>query len=308
LPRAIGQRYSLKERIIMMEIGNVPANGLHQLSDSQRALNAAWQIVSRFTPDAARRRKTRTRAPDGFGKASQKAAALAGVSARLVECGRAVINHGIRELQQAVQTGMVTVSDAAKAAKLSPWIQEQALGAVSKGRVKTLAAAVERLVWRGYEDQLLTQAITTVGQLLRERRNLYGSHEEERRADQLLDQLRATITRWRASGPHAPLDAIRDAQSRMGGGPNLAAFHTGSQLAAISRTLGDLAHLIELLARTPGGQLLRIGSDAGLLRQVSQALMDACPAETCPCCRNSPAHCPTCPACGGKGWLPITRC
>jgi hypothetical protein len=268
------------------------------LTASQRALEAAWQS-GRFVPDAAQRRRTRTRAPDGLGKTSQKVAAQARVSARLVESALIVLNHGTRGLREAVQAGIVTVSDAARVARLPHDTQNLALLAVKEGRASTLAAALVSLVRQGFEEHILTETITALNQLLEERRRLSGPHQEYIRAHEMLGQLRAAVVKWRVAMPGLESTVSHDAQGGYVPAKHYHAFQNASQIVAIIRTLTDLANQIESLRDQYGGQLIREDQPYAL-RKVCQALANACPWIVCPDCRGI---WPNCAACNMKGWL-----
>jgi len=110
---------------------------------SQRALLAA-RLSYRLSREATQRRNAGTRAQDGEkGKSTAKAAAQYGVSTRLVELAKKLLDNGIPDLVRAVDEGKISVSDAAMAAKELPDVQRQALNAVLSGKVKRITEALE---------------------------------------------------------------------------------------------------------------------------------------------------------------------
>lgn len=75
-------------------------------------------------------------------KSQEKAAELLSVSRRSVQNATTVQEHGTEELQEAVNDGTVSVSDAAKVATQPPAKQRKAVKAVKEGKARTAAAAV----------------------------------------------------------------------------------------------------------------------------------------------------------------------
>lgn len=72
----------------------------------------------------------------------QEAAKKFGVGVKQIERAKAVMEHGTPELQEAMRTELVSVTDAASIAKEPPEVQRAALEKVRAKEAKTLAAAV----------------------------------------------------------------------------------------------------------------------------------------------------------------------
>ncbi len=105
---------------------------------------AAARLAYQFTREATQRRNAGARAQDREkGKSTAKAAAQYGVSPRLVELAKKVLNNGVADLVRAVEEGEISISDAANAAKELPEVQPQAVNAVLSGRAKRATEAVE---------------------------------------------------------------------------------------------------------------------------------------------------------------------
>ncbi len=124
---------------------NAACNGQAQPSISQRALAAARQ-VRQFSPDATSRQRTGTRASEGAkGKAAAKAAAQFSVSPRAVEQALEMLRRGAPELVQAVESGKMSVSAAAKVARLPADVQGKVVAEVVAGCPKARALTAIQL-------------------------------------------------------------------------------------------------------------------------------------------------------------------
>src|SRR6266851_10370998 len=113
------------------------------LTISQRAMSAARRMKDLSTI-SGQRQWAGVKAPDGTkGKASAQAATEVGISTRTAELARLVLRACTREVVAAVESGMLTVSAAAKLAKKMPDVQRQVVVEMAKGRpvVEVLAEA-----------------------------------------------------------------------------------------------------------------------------------------------------------------------
>lgn len=122
------------------------SRNLHRrhLNESQRAVAAA-AIVPRLAAAAKKRQQSGGLAQEcaAKGKASEQAAALLNVSARSVENATKVADKADESVQQAVASGEVTITDAAKVADLPKKRQKAAVKKVRAGKAKTLATAAD---------------------------------------------------------------------------------------------------------------------------------------------------------------------
>src|SRR5262249_22660783 len=141
-----------------------------------------------------------------------------------------------------------------------------------------------------------------LGQLLDQRRGLYGTHESYIRAHELLSQLRAAVVQWRAEAPsRQTVLALRDAQGNWVPSRHCLAFQTANQIFAVGRTLTDMGNLVERLSQQPGGQLLH--SESVVSQHplaAAQAVLKACPWIVCPHCHGTWQSCTYCLE---RGWL-----
>jgi hypothetical protein len=77
------------------------------------------------------------------GKVTQRAAELVGSKTRTVESAKAILDHATPELLLAVRDDTVSVSDAARVARLPASVQIDAVAAVKSRKAKTVAEAAE---------------------------------------------------------------------------------------------------------------------------------------------------------------------
>src|SRR6266851_1529090 len=118
------------------------------LTASQRAMAAAKRIEN-LAPLARQRQRAGVKAPDGTkGKASKQAATEEGVGTRSVELARLVRRRCMPEVVAAVESGLITVSTAAKLAKAYPGTQQRIVKKVEKGR-----PVLEVLAEIGFQDR-----------------------------------------------------------------------------------------------------------------------------------------------------------
>lgn len=87
-------------------------------------------------------------APDGansgnVGKTAEIAAEMFDVSPRQVEKAKSVLDNGTPELQEAMEDGTITITDAAAIAHEAPEVQKEAVEKVKKKKARTVKAAVQ---------------------------------------------------------------------------------------------------------------------------------------------------------------------
>jgi hypothetical protein len=103
------------------------------LDASQRALMAAT-LAKVYVPPKGEE------APN-VAPTLEQVAGVMNVSPRSVDRARAVLEHGTSELQEAVRSGSVSVSDAAKVATQPPGVQNRAVKDVQAGKASTASEA-----------------------------------------------------------------------------------------------------------------------------------------------------------------------
>ena len=97
----------------------------------------------------------------------RQAAEKFGVNAKAVERAKVIVAKGTPDLQEAVRSEIVTISDAATIAKESPAVQQQALKTVQAGEAPTLTAAMQKGAGRMPDDPAkIGRALTALIQRL----------------------------------------------------------------------------------------------------------------------------------------------
>jgi hypothetical protein len=276
------------------------------LTTSQRALTAA-RLARQLTPDAKKRQKAGTKAPEGAkGKSAAKAAIQFGVSTRLVELALRVLENGVRELVQSVEDGTITLSLAAKLASHETKRQGLAVAEIIAGRpvAETLAAAgIQDREPLSFDDKTLTQALAQLRKLLDLRASAFGPNDAYRAARDHLDFASKAVSRWRTGGFNESVPLVHDARGRRAPLAVVPAFQTAEDIKIVCAQFDALAKQIEGLTRRPGGDLIQTQYVVGPLQKARKILWDAQAVEVCTFCSGTV---PTCSTCRGRGWLPVT--
>jgi ParB-like chromosome segregation protein Spo0J len=128
----------------------VIGKNLHRrhLGESERAMVAAK--IATLQQGFKRQQKSHTPigglrdTPSGTPSTQRDAAEVMSVGKRSVQRARVVLEKGTPELQQAVENGTLSVSDAANVAKEEPAVQAAAVEAVRSGQARTASAAAKK--------------------------------------------------------------------------------------------------------------------------------------------------------------------
>jgi hypothetical protein len=284
---------------------NSPENGHSKQNTSQRALAAARQ-VKEFSPDAKRRRKAGTRAPDGIkGKSTAKAAAQFQVSTRAVEQGKAVLDKGIPELVRAVDEGRISVSTAVKLASKENSVQRTAVDDIAKGKpiAHALASAgIDGRLPASFDDKTLTRAWAQVWKTVNLRARAFGPNEAYRQVRFQLELAGRAMGRWRTEGLNEPAPLITDTNGRQVPLELGTAFQTGEEIEILCFQLDAIIKVVEGLMRQKGSELIQIQCILPGLLKARKILSDARPLFLCYCCAG---HAQSCQTCRNRGWLPV---
>lgn len=143
------------------------------LNDSQRAIVAA-KVANLENGTNRYEDKVGSSNGEATPAVSQgKAAKLLNVSKKAVERAKAVITHGEPELIEAVESGDVSLSDAADSAKDEPEKQRAGVAAVKGGKAKTMKAAKQKEPRGTYDDtQKMRKALAGMKSEAKELRRL----------------------------------------------------------------------------------------------------------------------------------------
>src|SRR6266851_836744 len=286
-----------------MRTKNVEARKNPPLTISQRAMGAARRMKDLATI-AGQGQLAGVEARDGTkGKASAHAATEVGISTRTAELARLVYRACTREVVAAVESGMLTVSAAAKLAKKMPGVQRQVVGQVAKGRpvveVLAEAGAQDRRLPR-FDNDIFEKLAVQFKRLLNFRRYSLGDHPSYHAAIAIQEELLNAVRHWTHSGPQRspPLDINfgRPLPVRVN-----VAFQFRGQFEDTMHDLDSLSRRIGMMARRDGGQCIPAKYIARKLEEVSRLLWGACPHHVCTCWGDSPTHA----ECGGRGWMPL---
>jgi hypothetical protein len=253
---------------------------------------------------AGKRQWAGVRAPDGSkGKASAQAADEFGTGTRIVELARLVYRACTREVAAAVESGLITVSAAAKLAKKMPDVQRQVVVEVAKGRpvveVLAEAGAQDRRLPR-FDNDVFEQLAIQFKRLLNLRRYSLGDHPSYHAAVAHQEEMLNAIRQWTLSGPQGPPPQYTSYGRPLPHRVN-EAFRMRGHFENTMQDLNSLSHRIYVMARRDGGQCIPAKYIARKLHEVCWLLWGACPHHVCTCWGDSPTH----EACGGWGWLPL---
>jgi hypothetical protein len=253
---------------------------------------------------AFQRQRAGVKAADGTkGKASAQAATEEGVGARTAELARLVLRACTREVVAAVESGLLTVTAAAKLAKAMPDVQRQVIGEVAKGRpiVEVLAeiGAQDRRLPR-FDDDVLEQMVNQFKRLLELRKATVGDHPCFHAAYQRLEELRSAVRQWTLTGPQGPPPQYNDRDGRPYPFRLNVAFRFRGQIDNTCYDIGALWNQITVLSRHDGGQCIPAEEIGDKLREIHRMLEDACPQAACSCWGKIDGHA----ECGGRGWTP----
>jgi ParB-like chromosome segregation protein Spo0J len=144
--------------------------------------------------------------PSGTPITQNQAAELMNVGVRSVQRARAVLENGTPELQQAVEDGTLTVSDAATLAREERAVQAAAVDAVRTGQAKTASAGAQKgrpkdTARNGKPMFNFREGDRLFGKLRRfldDCANVNGKCSEHTRCLELMDQVLTVWNRWQA--------------------------------------------------------------------------------------------------------------
>jgi len=270
---------------------------------SQRAMFAAQRMKDLATV-SGQRQWAGAKAPDGTkGKASAQAASEEGVGTRTAELARLVLRACDREVVAAVESGLLTVSAAAKLAKKMPGVQRQVVGEVAKGRpvveVLAEAGAQDRRLPR-FDNDVFEKLAIQFKRLLNLRRYSLGDHPSYHVALARQEELLNAVRQWTLSGLQGPPPTYTRYGRPLPVRVN-EAFQFRGQFEDTMHDLDSLSRRIGMMARRDGGQCIPAKYIARKLEEVSRLLWGACPHHVCTCWGDSPTHA----ECGGRGWMPL---
>jgi hypothetical protein len=221
-----------------------------------------------------------------------------------VELALIVLKQGVHELVRAVEKGKITITTAAKLAKLPPDAQRRVVAEIVAGTPTAVALIVtgaEKPEPPCFDDRTLSQALTQMRKLLDLRAAAYGPCEAYRQTRDQLDLTHRALSRWRTERLNEPVPLIVDDFCRRVPLKVIPAFQTAEEIKILCGQLDAIIRQIEGLSRRPGGTLIQAQFQLPRLHEVRKALWDAQAVSVCPYCWGSVAACGTC---RGFAWVP----
>lgn len=228
-----------------------------------------------------------------------EAAELLNVSRRAVQQARKVQEQGEPELVSAVESGKVSVSDAARIAEQPAEVQRSAVEAVNQGKARTVSEAAEPDQPKAADFDKLHEAI---GKALRARDDLERELGKSTEAVALLEQLRTlndTANDWKRSASRQPskgstLDRLKRAVPER----FAAVFSRANVFDSIRNRLNTLRAELDALCQEPLGVFLHRQGVLADIDNLKSALKFSRPYTVCPYCRGN-----GCKGCKQQGWI-----
>jgi hypothetical protein len=216
-----------------------------------------------------------------------------------VELARLVRRRCTPEVVAAVESGLITVSTAAKLAKAYPGTQQRIVKKVEKGR-----PVLEVLAEIGFQDRRPPKFDDGVFKKLLDRfqrlLDLRSGHPCYPTARQRLKELQDSMRWWKRSASRKPRQFF-DGHGRPLLERTSAAFALFEEHRDTCYEISSLISRIEKLSRKEGGQCIPAKDLGERLKEVRDIFTDAIPKQVCYCGGYSDS----CSSCGGRGWVPV---